>query len=268
MPSIIIGFAVILVIAIIIYVWKMNAGSDVAQSPQYTQQPLPQQPPQQTQQLPLIPSISPLPPMPSAQPTPQPMPSAQPTLQPTEQPVAAPPAITILPYTPPPIVTTVPVQPVAQPTQQPVQSPTIDPATLTKYIKVSKSSTIHKNDDDSFQLAELVINSADGQISPSDIASVTSSASAYGSNPKMIVDGNTNGSYFAMTSWHSDNVAQPRWIMVTLVKPMKISSVKVYNRTDCCWDRLSGATLNLLNADNKVIHSANLSGSLVQNYNF
>ncbi len=265
----IIGFAVILVIALIIYVWKMRS------SESGTQQPTAQQPVQQ-QPLPLIPSITPLPPMPSMIPTePIQQPVSQPVQQPTialappaptpiytkpaEQPVAAPPAISVLPYTPPVIYTSQPTAPAA---------PVYDPAVLTKYIKVSKSSTTYKNDDDSFQLAELVIKSEDGQISAADIQSVTSSASAYGSNPKMIVDGNTNGSYFAMTSWHSDNVAQPRWIMVTLAKPMKISSVKVFNRTDCCWERLSGASLELINQYNKVINSVSLSGSLVQDYSF
>lgn len=283
MPQIIIGFAVILVIALIIYVWKIRSSqlapaavSPVQQAP--IQQTPVQQAPVQQQPLPLIPSITPLPPMPT---TPAPMPVVQPTIavappapapiysmpvapQPVEEPVAAPPAITVLPHSP-----TIYTMPVAQPVAQPAPEPApVDPNTLTKFIKVSKSSTTYKNDDDSFQLAELVIQSANGQISAADIQSVTSSPSAYGSNPKMIVDGNTNGSYFAMTSWHSDNISVPRWIMVTLVNPMKISSVKVYNRTDCCWDRLNGAKLELINQYNKPVNSVNLSGALVQNYTF
>lgn len=286
MLPIIIGFAVILVIAIIIYVWKMNPAADSQQQavyqppaaypPSYQQSSAPYQQPsyQPAAQTPSYqqPSYQPAaqytPPAPAVQPISS-LPSVQPvpTLPPM-QPIAAPPAVTTLPYVPPvvypeePAVPVVPVVPVVP------AVPTQDPSTLTKYVKISKSSTKHKNDDDSFQIAEIILKSDDVFISPSDIQSVTSSTSAYGSNPNMVIDGKTDGNYFANTTWHSDNTSQPRWIMITLTKPIKISYVKIYNRTDCCWERLSGAVLELINQDNKVIKSVTLNNFRVQDLTF
>lgn len=294
---IIIGLVILLILVLVMYFMGSNQSGDAyppyvpsVSAPQNVSQlpypPTPQPAPyapytpaiQQPDPLSLVQPVFQPTPQPSpqpVQPTPQPVfqPTPQPTPQPTQQPVLQPaPSMPIINVaepsiavsTKPPLILTS-TMPVSAP--MPTAAP-LDTTNLTKYIRVSKSAIVENNDNDSFQLAELVIKTSDKQITASDIAGVTSSASGYGSKPSLIVDGNTNAMFFGGSVWHSDNVSKPRWIMVTLTNPMKVSSIRVYNRADCCWDRLKGAKLELLNADNNVIKSVTLTSSLIQDYSF
>lgn len=52
------------------------------------------------------------------------------------------------------------------------------------------------------------------------------------------VDGNTNGNFGSASTTHTDFTAQPWW-QVDLGSVQNIGSIKLWNRTDCCGDRLS-----------------------------
>jgi hypothetical protein len=72
---------------------------------------------------------------------------------------------------------------------------------------------------------------------PSPMTSVTQSSPGIG-EPERAYDGNTDGDWFHNSVTHTDNEFQPWW-MADLGVVTMIYSVDVYNRFDCCRDRLS-----------------------------
>jgi hypothetical protein len=58
------------------------------------------------------------------------------------------------------------------------------------------------------------------------------------------------------------------WWMVDLQRVHTVVSVAVYNRGDCCQDRLAGAHMLLLNGDKFVIADRILDGSPIQTFSF
>ncbi|MCJ7622721.1 MAG: discoidin domain-containing protein [Anaerolineaceae bacterium] len=68
-------------------------------------------------------------------------------------------------------------------------------------------------------------------------ASQSSTFSHPYSGAKGAVDGVTNGEFFAASTTHTNYENRPWW-QVDLGKVENIQRIKVWNRTDCCWDRL------------------------------
>lgn len=64
------------------------------------------------------------------------------------------------------------------------------------------------------------------------------SSVGYGGNPMRAVDGNTNGNYYGHSVTHTASQNQAWW-QVDLGKKSQIKSIRVWNRTDCCPERLS-----------------------------
>lgn len=60
----------------------------------------------------------------------------------------------------------------------------------------------------------------------------------YGGDSRRAVDGNTDGNYFKDSVTHTANAAQAWW-EVDLGEINNIDSVRVWNRTDCCGERLT-----------------------------
>lgn len=72
------------------------------------------------------------------------------------------------------------------------------------------------------------------------IGKATSQSSTYNGSPSQLaVDGNTNGNYYGGSVTHTGPDAQAWW-QVDLGSNSAIDQVKVWNRTDCCPERLSG----------------------------
>jgi F5/8 type C domain/PEP-CTERM motif len=83
---------------------------------------------------------------------------------------------------------------------------------------------------------------ADTNVAPLGVASQSSvSFSGIASRAN---DGNTNGAFWGNSVSHSDFEAQPWW-QVVLAEPVAVDRVVVWNRTDCCADRLSNYTVSL-----------------------
>jgi hypothetical protein len=68
--------------------------------------------------------------------------------------------------------------------------------------------------------------------------SSTYTAAPPGGPAYLAVDGNTNGNYFANSVTSTNYDYQP-WLQVDLGASYSIDQIKVWNRTDCCADRLS-----------------------------
>jgi hypothetical protein len=66
------------------------------------------------------------------------------------------------------------------------------------------------------------------------------------------VDGDTHGNFFHNTVTHTglDNKA---WWQVDLLVTKKIERIQIYNRTDCCMDRLSNFNVIILNENNREV---------------
>lgn len=65
----------------------------------------------------------------------------------------------------------------------------------------------------------------------------TQSSTLY-TSAAVAVDGNTNGHFPSASTTHTDNTFQPWW-QVDLGSIQNLGSIKLWNRTDCCGDRLS-----------------------------
>ncbi len=64
------------------------------------------------------------------------------------------------------------------------------------------------------------------------------SSTGYGGEPQRAVDGNTDGNYWANSVSHTNNAPQ-EWWQVDLGGVRDIGRIRVWNRTDCCAERLS-----------------------------
>ncbi len=76
---------------------------------------------------------------------------------------------------------------------------------------------------------------------------VTQSSTLNGGDASRAVDGNTNGNWNANSVTHTNFNVQPWW-QVDLGAVTGIGTVVLYNRTDCCSDRLSN--FDILVSDN------------------
>jgi len=70
--------------------------------------------------------------------------------------------------------------------------------------------------------------------------------------PSKAVDGNTS-QVFSQNSMALTNVGPNQFWQVDLAGNFKISNIRIFNRTDCCSERIVGATLQILGQDGKVV---------------
>ena len=59
-------------------------------------------------------------------------------------------------------------------------------------------------------------------------------------NAQHAVDGNTSGDYWAFSTTHTDGAVNPNgsWWQIDLGRTVNVATVRLWNRTDCCPDRL------------------------------
>ena len=70
--------------------------------------------------------------------------------------------------------------------------------------------------------------------------SATQVSTAWGGVPERAVDGNTAGDYLVDNSAsHTAEPSNEAWWQVDLGRPYTVDAIEVWNRTDCCTDRLS-----------------------------
>jgi|GEM_PF-5527667 len=106
---------------------------------------------------------------------------------------------------------------------------------------------------DIFHLAEVEMMSGGKNVAP--MGSATQSGTAAGGNAQRAIDGNTDG------IWNHNSVSSTAqgvagWWEVDLGKEVPVDVVRVWNRTDCCGERLKNAVLTMLDKSRKVVHQA------------
>lgn len=80
----------------------------------------------------------------------------------------------------------------------------------------------------------------------------TQSSTSGGALAGRAIDGNTNGDYFAH-SVSSTSSAEGSWWELDLGEEHRVSSVILYNRVDCCGDRINPARILLLTREREVV---------------
>ena len=89
----------------------------------------------------------------------------------------------------------------------------------------------------------------------------TQSSVGFGGVPERAVDGNSDGVYNNGSVTHTDQETNAWW-RVDLEGTFDIGMINVFNRTDCCSDRLSNATLYAGNVDSTNPNDYTLIGAL------
>jgi hypothetical protein len=86
------------------------------------------------------------------------------------------------------------------------------------------------------------------------------SSSGFGSSPDRATDDNTDGNFWNGSVFHSEFEAHPEWGAVLRLD--NVAEIDVWNRDDCCSERLNGAAVWLRRGsiDHTWDHVATLSG--------
>lgn len=109
----------------------------------------------------------------------------------------------------------------------------------------------------------LVSGSLNADIPEVNIAlgkNVTQTSTAHGGAASRAVDGNTSGTYAHGSVSHTRNEDRPGW-EIDLNGPKQVSGITLWNRTDCCTDRLSNFEVQL--STKWGIATADFSGTTV-----
>ena len=92
-------------------------------------------------------------------------------------------------------------------------------------------------------------------VTPPNLAlcGVASQSTTFGGDASLAIDGNTNGNGPAVT--HT-SIGDPRpWWELRLAADARINTIVLWNRTDCCQERLSNFTVSVLNAGREEVWS-------------
>ncbi|MBI9040830.1 PA14 domain-containing protein [Lutibacter sp.] len=105
-----------------------------------------------------------------------------------------------------------------------------------RYIRVQKSGT---NTTNYINLAEIQVIDIDGVTNRSLAGTATLSTTYPGGDASKGNDNNTNGNWSAGSILHSNGTNTNDWWEIDLGALYTLSHINIYNRTDCCSDRLS-----------------------------
>ena len=112
----------------------------------------------------------------------------------------------------------------------------------------------HLGENKILTLAEVeVIEKDSGKKLQAD-SKASQSSVEYGAEAARAIDGNTEQSFGENSVTHTQQENYPWWLL-DLGKSVPIGKIKVWNRSDCCGERLEGAVVELLDADRNVVWS-------------
>jgi len=105
-----------------------------------------------------------------------------------------------------------------------------------RYIRIQKSGT--NTGGNWINLAEIEVIDSDGTTNRALNGTATLSSTAFGGVASRGNDGNTDGDFNSGSVFHSGN-ATHGWWEIDLGAQYTLSQINIYNRTDCCFNRLS-----------------------------
>lgn len=94
--------------------------------------------------------------------------------------------------------------------------------------------------------------SSSGNLALSGAAS--QSSTAHGGSASRAIDNNTNGAWDKNSVTHTNKESKPWW-QVRLAQTSDINQIKIYNRTNCCSNRLSSFKVEVLNNNGSKVFS-------------
>lgn len=127
-----------------------------------------------------------------------------------------------------------------------------------------------KNSSTPLSLAEVQVWDHNNKIISRDLSlreSVTQTNTAHGGVASRAVDGKTDGGYGQNSVTHTAGDNWTYWVLA-FNQQVSIKRVRIWNRTDCCADRLQGARLMLDRAKGQTIYTKTLNGNTLQEYTF
>jgi len=101
-------------------------------------------------------------------------------------------------------------------------------------------------------LAEVEVHQTGDGAAVHKEGKATQSSVDYGGEPKRAVDGNTSQNYNDGSVTHTKSEKDPWW-QLELTDVKDIGRIKIYNRSDCCGDRLKDAIVEILDESQKVV---------------
>jgi hypothetical protein len=110
------------------------------------------------------------------------------------------------------------------------------------------------------QLAEVEVFAADSGEALHTKGTASQSSTAFEGDAARAIDGNTNARYQEGSVSHTGTQAAPWW-EVDLGNAFSIGLVRIWNRGDCCGDRLQGGRLTILDADRHEVYSASIESA-------
>lgn len=112
----------------------------------------------------------------------------------------------------------------------------------------------HVGEDKILSLAEVSIIEKDSGKKLQSAGKASQSSAEYGGDADRAVDGNNEQAFGENSVTHTQVENYPWW-QLDLGKPAMVGKIKIWNRSDCCGDRLEGAVVELLDADRNVVWS-------------
>ncbi|MCA9189553.1 MAG: hypothetical protein R3E01_24900 [Pirellulaceae bacterium] len=146
-----------------------------------------------------------------------------------------------------------PAEPAKEPEQEAAASPLANPLTQGQVVRVRLTGG-----DKILSLAEVKVYSFP-DAKPIESGSEASQSSVdYNGEPKRAYDGNTDQVYANGSVTHTKAESYPWW-QVRLKESQPIGKIIVFNRGDCCGDRLQGAIIEVLDPALQVVWSATIN---------
>lgn len=139
-------------------------------------------------------------------------------------------------------------------------------ARVVKYIKIVQPANY-------LHISEVQVwskNTTGNEINVALGRSVEQSSTGWGGSASRAVDGNTDTNYWSNTTSHT-NTNNNSWWKLTLseIAINNISRITIFNRTDCCKERIFGSVVQLINSSGTIIESYILNGGdLLSGYYF
>jgi len=90
-------------------------------------------------------------------------------------------------------------------------------------------------------------------------AVATQDSTCYGGIPSRGIDGNTDGSWSHGSVFHTCDANYPWWMVDLGRDDAHITKVSVYNRSDCCQDRLLHTDVQILDAEGTILASQRIN---------
>ena len=109
-------------------------------------------------------------------------------------------------------------------------------------------------------LAEVEVFASLGNAALHRNGRVTQSSVDYEGDAARATDGNPDGVYANNSVTHTKTEKDPWW-QVAFESPQSISRIRIWNRYDCCGDRLEGAIVEVLDANEKAVWTAQIGGA-------